>query len=359
MLMRDATIHYGQCWEDADVMHAALDVRAGDTCLSIASAGDNTLALLARDPARVIAVDANPAQMACLALRIAAYRTLDHGQLLELIGSSPSSRRLELYARCRPALGAATRGFWDARPALVAAGVGAAGRFERYVALFRRCGLPFAQRAQTVAALLRASLPAAREQFFDERWDHWRWRLLFRAFFSRLLLGRFARHPGAFCHAEGDVAAHLLSRIRHAMTSLDPCANPYLQWLLVGRHLGALPFALRPENFEPIRDRLDRLELRCEPLAVTLRELAHDEITCANLSDVFEYMAPADCEWHLARLADVGRHGARLVYWNLLAPRSRPAWMATRLEPDIVLAATLHARDKAFFYRRLVIETVL
>ncbi len=358
MLMRDATIHYGQCWEDADVMHAALDVRAGDTCLSIASAGDNTLALLARDPARVIAVDSNPAQLACLALRIAAYRRLAHGPLLELIGSAPSARRPELYARCRPALDAAAREFWDARPALVAAGIGAAGRFERYVALFRRRALPLVHGATTVAALLRANLPAARERFFDQEWDHWRWRLLFRAFFSRRLLARFARHPGAFNHAEGDMAAHLLSRMQHAMTHLDPSANPYLQWLLVGRHLGALPFALRAENFEAIRARLERVEMHCEPLAVTLRRLAPGEIACANLSNVFEYMPLADCARHLARLAEVGRRGARLVYWNLLAPRSRPDSLASALEPELALAASLHASDKAFFYRRLVIETV-
>ena len=39
-------VRYAQVWEDADVLLEALDVQPGDTCLSIASAGDNTLALL-------------------------------------------------------------------------------------------------------------------------------------------------------------------------------------------------------------------------------------------------------------------------------------------------------------------------
>jgi S-adenosylmethionine-diacylglycerol 3-amino-3-carboxypropyl transferase len=315
--------------------------------------------LLALDPARVIAVDSNPAQLACLALRMAAYRRLAHEELLELVGSVPSVRRAALYARCRPDLDAVARAFWDARPLLLAAGLGAAGRFERYVALFRRCGLPLAQGRAAVATLLGANLPSARENFFDSQWNHWRWRLLFRAFFSRGLVARFARHPGAFHHADGDLATHLLSRLRHAMTVLDPSANPYLQWLLVGRHLGALPFALRPENFAPIRDRIDRVELHCEPLAATLRRLSRAEVDGANLSNVFEYMASADCDRHLARLAQVGRCGARLVYWNLLVPRSRPDSLAARLAPEGALATMLHERDKAFFYRRLVIETVL
>ena len=96
-----SAIRYAQCWEDADVLLEALDVRPGDVCLSIASAGDNALALLTRSPARVLALDLSPAQLACVELRVAAYRALEHPELLELIGSTPSRRRCMLYRRCR------------------------------------------------------------------------------------------------------------------------------------------------------------------------------------------------------------------------------------------------------------------
>src|SRR5947209_2079780 len=102
-------VRYAQCWEDADVLVAGLDIQPGDVCLSIASAGDNALALLTRDPARVIALDLSPAQLACLELRVAGYRELSHPELLELIGSTPSSRRAALYQRCRPLLSAEAR----------------------------------------------------------------------------------------------------------------------------------------------------------------------------------------------------------------------------------------------------------
>ena len=65
-----STIHYAQCWEDGDIMLEALDVRPGQVCLSIASGGDNTLAMLSRGPARVIAIDVNPAQIAILELKM-------------------------------------------------------------------------------------------------------------------------------------------------------------------------------------------------------------------------------------------------------------------------------------------------
>src|SRR5260370_31734034 len=92
-------IRYAQCWEDADILLSGLDVQPGDTCLSIASAGDNTLALLSKRPRRVIALDLSAAQLACLQLRVASYRELTHGELLELMGSMPSTRAEGLY-RC-------------------------------------------------------------------------------------------------------------------------------------------------------------------------------------------------------------------------------------------------------------------
>ncbi|MCC6988770.1 MAG: DUF3419 family protein, partial [Acidobacteria bacterium] len=94
-----SAIRYAQCWEDADVLVAALAPQPGQTLVSIASAGDNTLALLIGRPARVVAVDLSAAQLACLELRVAAYRALTHEQLLQLIGSRPCADRRGLYAR--------------------------------------------------------------------------------------------------------------------------------------------------------------------------------------------------------------------------------------------------------------------
>ena len=85
-------IRYAQCWEDADILMTGLDIRPGNVCLSIASAGENSLSMLVHDPARVVAVDLNPAQLAALELRVAAYRALEHAELLELIGSRASKR---------------------------------------------------------------------------------------------------------------------------------------------------------------------------------------------------------------------------------------------------------------------------
>src|SRR5262249_48257068 len=147
-----SAIRYAQVWEDADVLLDGLAIQPGDVCVSIASAGDNALALLTQDPSRVVALDLSPAQLACLELRVPASKTRSTGELLQLGGSGPSRRRTELLDRCRPALGAAARGFWDRQRGVVEQGIGGLGKFERYFALFRGRVLPLVHARRTVLA---------------------------------------------------------------------------------------------------------------------------------------------------------------------------------------------------------------
>ena len=58
--MTKQIINYSQCWEDPAVLNEALAINSQDIVLSITSGGDNTLALLLRNPQRVISIDLNP-----------------------------------------------------------------------------------------------------------------------------------------------------------------------------------------------------------------------------------------------------------------------------------------------------------
>jgi len=354
-----STIRYAQCWEDADILLEALKIRPGDVCLTIASAGDNALAMLSQSPGRVITIDLNPAQLACLELRVAAYRALRQPELLELVGSSPSARRWALYQRCRADLSPAVRQFWDDRPAEIEAGIGSIGKFERYFALFRRWVLPLIHPQARVEQMLSGGPAVRREIFYDRQWDTWRWQLLFRLFFSRWLMGRLGRDPSFFSYVEGSVAGRILARTRYAATALNPADNPYMQWILAGRHLTALPYALRPEHFKTIQANLHRLEWRCQSLESFLDSYDGPAIGGFNLSDIFEYMSLQNYHDLLPRLVRLGRPGSRLVYWNMLVPRSRPEALAGQLRPLSELARRLHRADKAFFYSNFVIEEMI
>ena len=352
-------LRYAQCWEDADILLEALDIRPGQICLSIASAGDNTLAMLASGPARVIALDMSQAQLAALELRVAAYRELSQPELLVLMGSSPGRGREQLYRRCRSQLSEATRTFWDARSESIRRGIGGAGKFERYLEAFRTCILPLAHPRSRVEKLFVGDTKQMRTAFYNKEWNSWRWRMLFHTFFSRFVMGRFGRDPSFFNYVQGSVADRLLERTRYALTELNPAENPYAQWILTGRHTSALPYALRPEHFDSIRDHLDRLEWHHRTVEDFLDKERGVPIHRFNLSDIFEYMSPENYERLLGRIARVGTSGGRLAYWNVLAERHRPDSMRALLRPLADLATHLHARDKAFFYSAFVVEEVI
>jgi S-adenosylmethionine-diacylglycerol 3-amino-3-carboxypropyl transferase len=117
---------------------------------------------------------------------------------------------------------------------------------------------------------------------------------------------------------------------------------------------GALPRYLREEWHAPIRARLERLRLEQGPI-----EEAKGPFAGANLSDVFEYMGPEEFRRASAALLERMRPDGRMVYWNMMAPRSRPAEFAARARPLAELAAALHERDRAWFYERLHVDEVI
>ena len=354
-------IRYAQCWEDASILRRALALPSGGTLLSVASAGDNALALLADDPARVIALDLNPAQLHCARLKEAALRHLSDEELLAFHGSTPGVSPVsiqEVLNRLHPKLPEATGQYWEHHRAALAGGLGAAGKFERYFRLFRSYLLPLAHSAKRINALLESRPPAERRTFYAKTWNSWRWRALFHFFFSRTVMGRMGRDPAFFRYVEGSVAARILTRTEHALTALDPSTNPYLHWILKGHHGATRPPWLEPVILSLIRQRIDRVEWNLGSLEELLDTLPDHSIDGFNLSDIFEYMSEEATARLLAQLARKGRPGARLVYWNMLAPRSRPPELADRLEPLDEEAHQLWSEDRAFFYQALRIEEV-
>lgn len=351
-------IRYAQVWEDADILVAALRPKAGDTVVSIASAGDNALALLAEGPERVIAVDLNPVQLACLRLRVEAYRMHTHEELLELMGSRVSGRRRHLLDQVAEKLSPEDQKFWAGqKDQVVKLGVGGIGKFENYFRIFRDYVLPFIHNRETIDELLRAREPADRAAFYDRYWNIWGWRMMLKAFFSKTVMGKLGRDPAFFDHVKGSLPEQVAGLTRKALVEQDPADNPYLHWILRGSHGSALPRALELERFETIRDRLDRLEIRL----CTVETLAEEGIKADafNLSDIFEYMSPEAHEKAYGSILAAAKPGARIAYWNMMAPRRAPASMAEKVKTNADLEAKLKPLDKAFFYSDFVIEEVV
>jgi S-adenosylmethionine-diacylglycerol 3-amino-3-carboxypropyl transferase len=350
-------IRYANCWEDADILCEGLRPGEGLRCLSIASGGDNSFALLA-EGAEVVAADLSPAQLALVELKAAAIRELQHDETLAFLGVRDSSERMAVYRSLRPRLSPEAQTYWDGHPDLVDSGVIHHGKFERYFRLFRTRVLPWIHGRRTVLALLERRDEAARQRFYRQRWDTWRWRLLFRVFFSRFVMGRLGRDPEFFRYVEGSVAERILERTRYALTALAPHENPYIEYILTGNFCRQLPRFLQSEPFFAIKRRLDRLTLYHGTVQDAAKVHANEGFDCFNLSDIFEYMDPEACSEIYGALLETARPRARFAYWNMLAPRSCPEQFRQRVRPLVEDGERLFARDKAFFYSAFVLEQV-
>lgn len=351
-------IRYANVWEDAAVLVDALRPGPDRRMLSIASAGDNAFALLAAG-GEVVAADLSPAQLALVELKRAAIRRLGHEELLSFLGLRPGEDRRSVYERLEHDLPERTREFWRERLDDVAEGVVHHGKFEDYFRLFRERVLPLVHRKRTVAALLQERDEAGRREFYRGTWDNLRWRLLFRIFFSRFVMGRLGRDPEFFRYVEGSVSERILARVEYALTVLTPSENPYVESILRGSFKRALPLYLRPESFAGLRRNLDRLTLFEGPIEEAARAHRGEGFDGYNLSDIFEYMDPAASAAVYGALLETARPGARLAYWNMLVPRKLASTQPARVRALGTEAEALFARDQAFFYNAFVLEEVV
>ena len=94
-------LRYANCWEDADILCEALGVRPGARVLSIASAGDNTLALLAA-PTSALAISGIESVLGSTAttdaLQMLAGGTLATSNVESVLGSTGTADALTMLA---------------------------------------------------------------------------------------------------------------------------------------------------------------------------------------------------------------------------------------------------------------------
>jgi len=353
---------FAQCWEDPLMDVEALRVRPGQVAVVVTSGGCTALSLALLGLERVIAVDLNAAQSCLLELKIAAARRLAHGPYLELLGARPSARRPALYLETRPALSPRARGYWDRHGRELERGVLNAGRYERYLGMFRRLLLLMHGRGR-VERLCRLNGAEAQRRFYETEWNTPAWRAFFRVFFSRRVLGAAGLDPAFFTYVEGisDFGAHFLELARHALVDLPARDNYFLHQICLGRYLdeSAMPPYLLAENFGALREALDRVEVVTEEVGTLLARLPDESVDAFAFSNVFEWVAPAAFEALLRETHRVARPGARLCYRNLLVRRKHPPALDGLFQPDDAEAARLLWLDRSFVYSHFEVATAL
>jgi S-adenosylmethionine-diacylglycerol 3-amino-3-carboxypropyl transferase len=297
-------LRYANCWEDADVLLAGLNAREGSRMLSIGSAGDNSFSLLLTNPEWVVAIDINRIQLHLIELKKVCIENLTHEETLCFLGFRPCDLRLQYFHQVKDALSPAAKTYWESRLAQIEAGIIHAGKFEKYLRLFSKKILPLIHSSKTVEALLSEKTAEKQEHFYQKQWNTWRWRLLFRIFFSRMLMGKLGRDPEFLKHVKGSVSNFVYQKAAAHLKSVFTQKNPILRYCLIGDFGRILPHYLEKENFEIIKSNIHKLRLMEGYAEDAISE--YGRFDYMNLSNIFEYMD--ETQFHATAEALVSGH---------------------------------------------------
>ncbi len=351
--VRHDYIRYANCWEDADILLEGLDIKAGDKVLSIGSAGDNSLSLLTGDPEIVVAVDINPVQLQLIALKIAAFKTFDYPTLIQFLGFKDCSQREQLFNDLSIHLKNDQILFWKNRMEEINEGVIYQGKFENYFNYFREKILPKIHSKQEVQNLFKTKNEEEQKRYFDKHWNTWRWRLLFKIFFSKFVMGRLGRDPKFLKQVKMNVSSYILERAKGQLSTKTCQKNYFLKFIMNGSFGSYLPHYVREENFMKIKRNISKL--------VVFQGLAEDafheyqDFNKFNLSNIFEYMDRKTFEAVTKNLVKNGKKTSRYAYWNLMVPQ-RMSSIVGDLQYEESISNSLLAKDKGFFYSDFIIE---
>ncbi len=341
---------FTQSWEDPRLDRQAFALAPGAKIATVASGGCNTLTFLLDDPAWILAFDYNATQVHTVQLKKIAIAELDYGELLELLGVRTSDRRADLLARLSPQLSDEGRSWWQTQDWLVERGLLNGGRYERFVGLFRKL-LNVVQGRRKIEALFEERDPDGRREFYEQRWNTFAWRLLFKLFFNKTVLSRRGLSKEYFTFDDGSrsFAESFSRRAALALSELSVRDNPFLAQYTMGHYLSEdhLPLYLREDNVAVIRERLNRLEICVGDIRTVLD--GHPEgFDAICLSNVFELMSEAETAEIMPGVAAALKPGGCMTLRNLMIPRSANV---AGLELDEALSSRLLAEDRSFVYR--------
>ncbi|MBN2620007.1 DUF3419 family protein [candidate division WOR-3 bacterium] len=353
-------IQYSNCWEDAEIVIKALDIKPGGIYLSIASAGDNTLSMLAHNPAVVLAVDKNPAQLACLDLRRAAIKHFSYEDTLSFLGIIGSASRPGMYKKIRSSLSCYARQFWDQHSADIDCGIIHAGQTEKNFKCFRKFVLPLAMSSSDQKRLLQDMPITERVQLCNSILNKPRYAYVIRTVFSRMFIRQFriGAYSTFYTPGNGILADIIMERIKKGFSCSRAHGNPYVTYIMTGNYTGALPYYLQRDIFARIKKNLGKLRLFSGTVHDAMTALPSYRFNGYNFSDIFEYMSAHAIQTCVEQCVHTAAHGARLVYWNTLKKNDITREASGRVRECQRLARELFTLNKSFLYDSLVVAEI-
>jgi len=360
---------YPQIWEDPEIDMEALAITPRCHVMVIASGGCNVLSYLIADPARVTALDLSKAHVALNNLKLTAARHLPSGESFRrFFGGADEEENVTAYWNFIAShLDERSRAYWEGRAVF---GIGRqrisafSRNFYRYGLLGRSIGFGhLIARFYGIkpAELLKARSVAEQRTYFDTvlapLFDKRLVRQLARLNFSLYGLGIPPAQHAAL--AGGADMAHVLRDRVERLSCGFSIEENYFAWQAFGRRYpssgeGPLPPYLRSDQFEKIRERVNRVSVLNRSFTEHLRDCANRSVDRYVLLDAQDWMSDAELNALWVEITRTARDGARVIFrtageQTLLPGRVAPE-VLSRWYYEAGRSRELAARDRSAVY---------
>ncbi len=345
--------NFGISQEDERTESAALGLPGGRV-LSIASAGDMPLSLLALGAEEVVAVDSDTNQLHLLALKQAAATKLDRRDAVAFLGyrPAPAAARRRWLRELAEYLPASSRSFWEAHGEFATRGAIWAGRYERYLRGIQAVLRPLF--ARSLEALIACDTIEEQRSVFAARLGgrllHGVFRICFHpaVFSSRGMDTRSLRYRGRG-QSLGD---QYFEGFRAMCTETLARDNYFLQLHVLGQVVDAavIPTYLAPAGQAVLAARADRLRSAHDDIRHFLEHSAPGYFEKVHLSNIPDWLSRPEFETVLQALVKAAAEDARVVWRYLHVNRPVPPALRDIVRVDAALGARLQASDRFPFY---------
>ena len=354
-------ISYSMCWEDPLVLLEALDISKKDNVLSIVSGGENILAILLKEPNKILGIDIKNEQTYLTKLKISAIKNLEFEEYVKFIGFKPSTNRRQIFEIVKKDLEKNEIEYWEKNLDIIKKGVIHCGKFEKYLSKFRKYCLPFIISKRRINEFLLLDSLDKQEEFYKRYWNNWRFTLLFKLFFSRKGL-ESGRDKEYFKYSsKAKVSDYYLDRVKHGLTEIPIKINFFMRYILTG--IIPIPFKDHPyldkNNFNILKILLknNKIEFVSLDIYEYLKKSKENSFSKFNLSDVFEVKTQEEYEGILKEIKRVSKSNGKICYWNNLVKRFEHKVKGIKFDEKV--SKELYKQDRVHFYSRFVVEKIL
>jgi S-adenosylmethionine-diacylglycerol 3-amino-3-carboxypropyl transferase len=340
---------FGLSQEDERTEATALGLPGGSV-LSIASAGDMPLSLLALGADEVVAVDIDVNQLHLTELKRAAVLSLSREDAIRFLGFLPATtaERRRWLAVVSAHLPPDANAFWHVWSGDALRGAIAAGRYERYIGMDRALARPLAGRA--FRQLVECATLDEQQAVFARSFDRPMLRALFTLVFHPRLYGWRGLDPRALQHLapQTSLGRSFFERFRALCCDSPARENPFLQWHLLGRVRTAdvVPEYLTEWGARVARERSAALSCVQGSIEDYLEASPGGRFDRFHLSNVSDWLSAPEFDRLLHLMVEKARKPARVV-WRYLHRRPLvPENLQTALRTDPRLATELQRGDR-------------